>query len=478
MTERGNKIDPQDKAKAQLVMQITGEALHHKAINHHLEGDLEEAENNYRGAIEKGYWNCDTYLNLGVICVNSGREDEAIRLYHQAIKIDPNDPDAYRNLGNLYFRLGNFKDAAAICRKSIEINSDNSEALLTLGWSCKELGNLDEALSSTLKSLDLKPNNPTALMNLGGIYVDLGEYTNALYYTQKSIEIEKDNSKALLNLGWIYFHMGKLNQAESSLQRALKINSLTEAACHRALALVNCAKGDIKEAETWLDRALKKEPHSSENKIIKIAILSKKNRRSTSYFGELKTRKCSKNISDFIAISNIPVDQNLIESLRKIKAVDLNDLNEPTFGNATGSSYNFFEENLNATKDIRKQLKACAEGALSSRVYFTDSFFTILSGNGKVEKHAHITTLDKHKNLNLGENKYALVYYLSAGEEDCTEPGILRLYEPDDYIKPRSGMVVIIPARRYHSVDYNGTKDRIIIGVNFYATKPLEEPLS
>ena len=103
-------------------------------------------------------------------------------------------------------------------------------------------------------------------MNLGGIYVDLGEYTNALYYTQKSIEIEKDNSKALLNLGWIYFHMGKLNQAESSLQCALKINSLTEAACHRALALVNCVKGDIKEAETWLDKALKKEPHSSETK--------------------------------------------------------------------------------------------------------------------------------------------------------------------------------------------------------------------
>ena len=85
-----------------------------------------------------------------------------------------------------------------------------------------------------------------------------------------------------------------------------------------------------------------------------------------------------------------------------------------------------------------------------------------------------MTPLDRHEDLNLGENKYALVYYLEVGELECSEPGLLKLHEPDNYIKPSNGMVVIIPASRYHSVKYNGTKDRIIIGVNFYTTGPLK----
>ena len=31
------------------------------------------------------------------------------------------------------------------------------------------------------------------------------------------------------------------------------------------------------------------------------------------------------------------------------------------------------------------------------------------------------------------------------------------------------GLIVIFPANRYHSVIYDGTKDRMIIGVNFYS---------
>ena len=73
------------------------------------------------------------------------------------------------------------------------------------------------------------------------------------------------------------------------------------------------------------------------------------------------------------------------------------------------------------------------------------------------------------KHINLAEQKYSLVYYLSVGDQNCSEPGILKLYDPSDDILPCEGMIVIIPAGRRHSAVYGGEKDRVIIGINFYS---------
>ena len=71
--------------------------------------------------------------------------------------------------------------------------------------------------------------------------------------------------------------------------------------------------------------------------------------------------------------------------------------------------------------------------------------------------------------MDLQQKKFALVYYLEVGDQNCNDPGILKLYEPDEEIVPCKGMIVIIPADRYHSVKYSGDKDRVIVGVNLYS---------
>ena len=48
------------------------------------------------------------------------------------------------------------------------------------------------------------------------------------------------------------------------------------------------------------------------------------------------------------------------------------------------------------------------------------------------------------------------------------EPGFFKLYDPEEEILPSEGMILVIPAGRRHSAVYNGKKDRIIIGINFY----------
>ncbi|WP_197463257.1 tetratricopeptide repeat protein [Prochlorococcus sp. MIT 1306] len=200
-----------------------GEALHKEAVNFHMQGDIKNAEILYRQAIKIGFLHEAIFSNLGVICKNSDRQEEAITLYEKAIEIRPDHPDAYSNLGNLHKELGNLDQALTSTLKSLELKPDNPDALINLGGIYKELGTLDQALTSTLKSLELKPDNPTALINLGGIYQDLGNLDQALASTLKSLELKPDNPTAHMNLGGIYQELNKLNQALASTLKSLEL---------------------------------------------------------------------------------------------------------------------------------------------------------------------------------------------------------------------------------------------------------------
>ena len=95
--------------------------------------------------------------------------------------------------------------------------------------------------------------------------------------------------------------------------------------------------------------------------------------------------------------------------------------------------------------------------------------FTILSGGGFVSKHNHASDLIKIKGFGDPSKNFALVYYLNIGDQTSEEPGLLEFYDPKEHVVPKEGMVIIFPADRYHSVRYSGSKDRVMIGANFWS---------
>ena len=136
------------------------------------------------------------------------------------------------------------------------------------------------------------------------------------------------------------------------------------------------------------------------------------------------------------------------------------------YGNGMCSSdFNLFKTNSNLKK-VEKDLTNIMESQLKSEVYIIDSFFNILKSGSGTTPHNHVNQFDK--NSGLIDQKYSLTYYLSIGDQNSNEPGILKLYEPGHEILPEKGMIVIIPASRKHSAVYDGKKDRVMIGINFY----------
>ena len=139
------------------------------------------------------------------------------------------------------------------------------------------------------------------------------------------------------------------------------------------------------------------------------------------------------------------------------------------YGNGKCSrDFNLFKDGSSIIKSVAEDLIIIMREVVKSDIYIDDSFFNILGAGGGTTPHAHTSRFDADKYLNFAKQKYSLVYYLSVGDQNCSDPGVLKLYDPSEDILPCEGMIVIIPASRLHSSVYGGKEDRVMIGINFY----------
>jgi len=325
------------------------------------------------------------------------------------------------------------------------------------------LGQLDIAVQSYKKALSIKPDYAKAHYNLGGALQELDKLHDSAKSYENAIALEPENAQAHNNLAIVLRELDQLEEAEASCRKAIVLDP-EYAEAHSCLSIILYANGDLNSALESIKKAYSINPKL---KIIKLLLAVLKAR---------KTHKTSKvSISNIRSISNPlilnrAVEQELIANLYEMKSLELEKTEDPSYGNARGSGYQLFQDDHSSIiKTVEEDLVRIVIEAIKADIHVKDSFFTILGAGGGVNRHNHISALDIDSSLNLINQKFSLVYYLSVGDQDCTEPGILKLYDPSENILPREGMIIIFPADRHHSVVYNGKKDRIIIGINFYS---------
>ena len=165
------------KAKANSKNFKVAEESLKKAIIYHQQKDICRAEQKYREAIQAGCKHEAAYTNLGVICKNSNRFDEAIKLYKQSIKINDRNVQTYINLGILYRRLNEVEKQKESLRIACTLKPNNLNCYIMLhsifskiprseAQIDQERRNFDDACSYMLdkKDLDFEDNGN---INLG-----------------------------------------------------------------------------------------------------------------------------------------------------------------------------------------------------------------------------------------------------------------------------------------------------------------------
>jgi tetratricopeptide (TPR) repeat protein len=100
--------------------------------------------------------------------------DEALRLYEEALAVQPNDPDLRMNYGNLLLRLERPAEAIACYRQSLAAAPDNLDAWVNLGRAEQMQGRLDDAERAFRAALERNSEHPAAQRGLGHVLLAQG----------------------------------------------------------------------------------------------------------------------------------------------------------------------------------------------------------------------------------------------------------------------------------------------------------------
>jgi len=189
---------------------------------------------------------------------NSKRDlERAVRLYKQAIELDPDDARIWAGLAWAYhWQLGygttplegghaTIKETAT---HALSLDGDCAEALRVLAIVLQHYEfNWSGALGHLERRVALEPSNVDAMNSLGFHYGCLGRMDEAVAMINRSAEIDPLNPAIHFNLGRIHFWAGRLESAEQAFLKTLELSPVYTS-CHAQLATIHMCQGRLDEA--------------------------------------------------------------------------------------------------------------------------------------------------------------------------------------------------------------------------------------
>tara|TARA_B100001287_G_C22629956_1_gene504587 strand:+ start:95 stop:1249 length:1155 start_codon:yes stop_codon:yes gene_type:complete len=363
----------------------------------------------------------------------------------------------------------NFKKGIEYYKLILKIEPNNHNAYMLLGLAYHKIKYYDESIKNYEKAIKLKPNFAMTYFYLGNIFYDLKKTKDAIKNYKEAIKLQDNLVGAHFNLGNLFYGLKEFKDAIKSYKIAAKLDP-NFFGIYLCLGNIFKDLGELDNAEFYFKKVISLNPKLSQIKD-ELQTVSKLKKLLSNIKDFSKNDNINPDESSYFSnepfITNRPVESDIIKFLYEIDSKKFEEAVDARYGNGRCSlDFDLFEEENSIIASVSKDIIDICENALNSKIFIYDSFFNILNTKGGTTPHDHLTEFDKNKGLI--HKKYSLVYYVSTGDQNCSDPGILKLYNPDKEILPSKGMIVIIPANQKHSAIYNGNKDRIMIGVNFY----------
>jgi|GEM_PF-4036842 len=130
----------------------------------------------------------ETYLERGRDYIKKKDLNNAEAEYKKAVEVNPKNSDTHNTLGVIYYNKNMFDKALAEYRLSIEINPKNPRPYYNISLIYGRQGKFDESIAEAKKAIELKPDYALAYYNLSRAYYSKKDYDNALLYCDKAIE--------------------------------------------------------------------------------------------------------------------------------------------------------------------------------------------------------------------------------------------------------------------------------------------------
>lgn len=121
-------------------------------------------------------------LFIALNYTDAGYNDDAIKVYYDLLKIDPDNAQVHSNLGRLFIDEGDFDSALKHYNKSIDINPNNFFVYINRANYYFKIREFDCAVSDAKKALSLKNNCGEAAVLLTVVYALKNDEENKKKY--------------------------------------------------------------------------------------------------------------------------------------------------------------------------------------------------------------------------------------------------------------------------------------------------------
>ncbi len=227
------------------------------------EGRYDAALDLASGLIQRFPRSVELYNILGVNYSKTGRHEEALASYDQALAIRPDCVEALWNRGGALKALGDEEKCLATYNEAIRQAPENAEAFANLGHALCHFGRHEAAVSAYSKALKLRPGHAVTHYNRGLAYKALGRADEAIAAFENALALKSDLAEALDSLGCALVDAGRPEEALEKLQRAVALKP-DFAGAHSNLGNVLKTLGRHQDAIAAYEEALKHAPALAE----------------------------------------------------------------------------------------------------------------------------------------------------------------------------------------------------------------------
>ncbi len=237
------------------------DALHLLGVLNLERGRLDDAVRMITDAVERKPDNPFYRTNLATAHLERGQVDQAVSHYQNALEIKPDHVDSNNNLGNAYSGTGDFESAAEHYRRTVEILPRHIPAQNNLAMCLAELGRGADAIDRFEAALRHEPLNEDTHNNMAITLQRMGRIEAAIEHYRRAVALRPDYAEAHNHLGTALEQIGDLDEAAQQYQEALRLLP-DYADAHVNIGNLLRREERYEEAADTYRRALALEPNS------------------------------------------------------------------------------------------------------------------------------------------------------------------------------------------------------------------------
>lgn len=291
--ELGETAEALSALEKAVAHQPEGKYYYWKGIINHQLRNIDNAEKDYRAAIDKNFESAELFNNLSIILFEKGNYQESLQAINKGLTLNANYVQAISAKAKIHFFLLNIDSACAgsaialsrgyknafalpdsICQgtetKKIQFAADifasnkfyklaiepysrliangstNQANYLNRGYCYYNVKDYANAEKDYLKALTLaNPETDLLYENLSLLYLDMGDMQKSMECANKRIALNPNNHRPYVDRGICYRRLKKYKEAEADFDKSLSLKpDFFRALGHRAYLYFELGKND------------------------------------------------------------------------------------------------------------------------------------------------------------------------------------------------------------------------------------------